>query len=149
MAKKFVDIPLRSKPQRMTARQDVVEHIELSDNESEETVQQNEFDGLVQPDLLKRLKIKQERIGLLENTVKNLNSRIGTETLRDADSNDLGSSSTALSHYKKNPDVNTLHMQTDETFGKGIYFITDVITLSYNYMMNSIHNNILCISEYG
>lgn len=106
----------------------------MSDNESEETVQQNVFDELEEPELLLRVKIKQERIGLLENTVKNLNFRIGTEILRDADSNDLGLSSTALSHYDKNPDVNTLHMQTDETFGKSIYFITDVITLFYNYV---------------
>lgn len=96
-----------------------------SDTENEDcTAKTQQENAMPTHDLFKHLKVKQERISLLENTVKDLNNRIGTEIIDD-DCYEIGSS-LALSRYDRNENVNTLHFQLDTEFGKKIYFITNV-----------------------
>lgn len=148
MAKKFLERPLRIKPQ--TGRPDGVEYIELSDNEEvEETPRQNDLQDLGTQDLLGVVQIKKERISLLENTVHKLNSRLGTEILNDDEHSCDGASIGISSKYKRNTDVNTLHYHIDEDFAKKIYFITDVYTyVIYITALQYVKKNlILCISD--
>lgn len=107
---------------------EVVEAWELSsDSEDEGAKSQEKFDSTISAEELRNhLKIKVERIGILEKTISNLSTRIGTEIVSDDKKTD-NRSALALSRYFKNSsDVNTLHYQMDTEFGKNIFFITNV-----------------------
>lgn len=115
------------------ARPDIAEFIEIpsdTENEDAETTQPNELESVEEPILLERMKIKQEKIDFLQETVWKLSSRIGTEIIND-DVSDVGP--IVLPRYERSSNVNTLHYQLDTDFAKKIYYITDVrIIIDYS-----------------
>lgn len=127
----FLNRPERSMKSKPNEKQSVVEDWELSSDEEHDDLEQIPLQSEVgTPNLGSVLKIKKEKIELLEAAVKNLNERIGTENIKD-DRDDAASGGASnltltLRRYKRNPDVNTIHYQTDSEFGKDIYYITDV-----------------------
>lgn len=126
-AKYFLEKPLRIKPIRNDSSR-VVEFIDLEQSSSSENgKEENPQAGLVGESVLK---IKKERIDVLENAIRALSDRIGTEIIDDSDE-DHGANSIKVTRYENN--VNTLHYQLDDEFGEKFYFITNVIKI-----MNSI-----------
>lgn len=146
-AKKYCERPNRMIPKNFRFETAcTVESIDLlSDDENDEPPRENnsELDlGLdeplrennseldlgpqLAPVMVDQLKIKQEKIDLLENSLKLLNGRIGTEIIDDegnAVGTDVGSMERVI-HNESN--VNTLHYQLGAEFGKTFYFITNV-----------------------
>lgn len=114
----------------------VVEKWELSDEEkdsSESSVQESQPSQPIDvetfvfdPNVVSQIKKERE---LLQATVQKLNERIGTEVITDDDIGAGPSGSTANRYnHERNRDVNTRYYQLDSTFGKNIYYITDVST---------------------
>lgn len=134
-AKEYLERPQRlKKPQIDSSR--AVEYIELhSDHEDKEQNREsvsaeNDLGLESGPELVASLKIKEEKIELLEYAVKMLSDRLGTEIVDENDENET-SLMERTRRYETN--VNTLHYQLDEEFGKTIYFITNVnIILVFN-----------------
>lgn len=70
------------------------------------------------------MKIKIERIEILQDVIGKLNQRIGTE-LVEADDEKV-SSSFVRSRKNASENISTLTYQTDEEFGKSFFYINNV-----------------------
>lgn len=137
-AMKFIERS-RLKPSQIE-EQDVVEYHDLSvdtdDVGEKNRDQQLDLSGISMPALQERFKIKMERVDLLERSVKQLNNRIGTEIILDGENkeNEL-SASCSMSVPRYENTINTLNYQIDETFGKKIYFMTDVRIIFFIFFL--------------
>lgn len=125
-ANKFIEKPRRLKPIQTTSS--VVESWDLSSDNNKENQKENNTPSLqFEPDLLNSIKIKQERIELLTNTVNKLSERIGTDIIDEDPNEDKTREHFGLRRrYENSMNVNTLHYQRDEEFGKNLFYITNV-----------------------
>lgn len=100
-----------------------MESWELSSDSEDENAKASPDEELDANELRNRLTIKQEHIDSLQNTVKKLNNRLGTEIV---DGSEDAANFLRPRRYENSKNVNTLHYQNDLEFGKNIYFITNV-----------------------
>lgn len=102
----------------------VVECWEISsDSDNEPDLMMPCNPNVIEYNLKSDLKIKEERIEMLQVTIKKLNERLGTEVIDD---NESSAQLPFKRQHSNGLNVNTLHYQRDEEFGKPYFFITNV-----------------------
>lgn len=100
----------------------IVEQHDISDDD--EMHHKNIQIEIPEGDLQEIVKIKIEKIEILQGVIGKLNQRIGTE-LVEADDEKV-SSSFARSRKNTSENINTLIYQIDKEFGKSFYYINNV-----------------------
>lgn len=137
-AVKFIERS-RFKPSQID-EQDAVEYHDVSgddDEIGEENIhQQIDLSGISMTELQRRLKIKMEQIDVLQRSVIKLNNRVGTEIILDGHKENDQSFSCSMPIPRYENAVNTLNYQIDGTFGKKIFFLTDVRNLKQKFFSN-------------
>lgn len=130
-AKKYAERPRRLKqadtPIRIVEKHDIEDHDGQTENASSSV-------EIFECDI--RLKIKQEKIDLLENAIKNLSQRVGIEIIEDCDNNDTPARSRDFDSKKI---VNTNAYLLDSEFGKKFFYLNNVCKTEINSESLAIH----------
>lgn len=121
-AKKYAERPRRLQqadiPIRIVEKHDILDDDDQTENASVEI-----FEGDI------RLKIKQEKIDLLENALKKLTQRVGIEIIEDCDNNDTPGRSRDFDSKKI---INTHAYLLDLEFGKKFFYLNNVCKTEIN-----------------
>lgn len=124
-AKKYAERPRRLQQADITMRIVEMHDIEDDDDRTENASSSVEiFEG----DL--RLKIKQEKIELLENAIKKLTQRVGIEIIEEDDNNNNPPARSR--HFDSNKIVNTHAYLLDSEFGEKFYYLNNVCKTEIN-----------------
>lgn len=115
----------------------IVEQHDISDDD--EMHNKNIPIEIPEGDLKEIVKIKIEKIEILQDVIGKLNQRIGTE-LVEADDKEV-SSSFARSRKNASKNISTLIYQIDEEFGKSFFYINNVRMPDIERKLYLIFNN--------